>query len=381
VNYNNEQLQIIHSDSPHILVLASAGSGKTATLIGRINYLLQELNVQCQQILCLTFTHRAAHEVMRRLKKDIWVSTFHKFALAHINIQDFNLLGENNIFTKAEMKNISLYKNHYSSRKPLVYEQYQKFLLDHHCWDFDDLLVILQQKLVNKELIFDYHYIFIDEFQDTNNLQYECLKLLAQNSKVFAVGDPDQAIYAFRGANRRIINFFKNDFNPQQYLLINNYRSSKEIIDFCNNLIQRNIFRTPKNLISTKPKSGLVEIIKVFDQQALVNFIIDTLRNEYPQDWALLYRVNKSSFFLREKLADFYTLNNYLLLSIHQAKGLEFDNVMIIDCNDAMTPGIVENIMELEEERRILFVGCSRARAKLILLYQQQIGPLSRFLR
>jgi DNA helicase-2/ATP-dependent DNA helicase PcrA len=382
VHYNEQQKQIIYNNDKHVLVLAGAGCGKTSTIIARINYLVAYTQTQARDILCLTFSNKAAKEMKERLTNEhIYVGTFHKFSLDSLGMDSshiaVNVLG----YSAEELKSISLYKNKASKKKPLVYNTYQKELESLGLIDFDDMLINFYEYLLNSRLSFNYKYIFVDEFQDTNLLQYQILQLLAPKANIFAVGDPDQAIYAFRGANRFIINEFIKDFKPKQYFLLLNYRCCVNIINCANSLINQNIFRIKKELLPTKEALGLVFINSFNNELDKVEFIIHQLYTNINQYIGILYRLNKSSFLLRERLDGLYTLTNYRLLSIHQAKGLEFDIVFLIDCNDSCFPGNVEHQFDIEEERRILFVGASRARYQLYFLYQKDKGRLSRLIR
>jgi DNA helicase-2/ATP-dependent DNA helicase PcrA len=382
MKYNEQQEKIIKSNEKHILVLASAGSGKTSTLIARVNYLLNEALIAPQSILVLTFSNKASKELHSRLKNpSVTVSTFHKFALDNIKSESLLLDQQVNNFTKEEIKNISLYKNSYSHHKPLIFDKYDKFLKTNNLIDFDDMLNILYEKLSKKQVNFSFSHIFIDEFQDTNNISYEILKLINKEAFIFAVGDPDQAIYAFRGANLKIIDQFIKEYHPTMYFLTFNYRSYQKIIILANEVIKKNVFRIKKDLVGTKTNEGLLNISSFKSEEFLVDYVINTLYENKNSKYCILYRINKSSFLLRSKLEHLYSLTNYTLMSIHQSKGLEFDNVIILDANDINIPGDSLNLVTLEEERRIFFVAITRSRKSLLILSNEQKGPVTRFIK
>jgi DNA helicase-2/ATP-dependent DNA helicase PcrA len=244
--------------------------------------------------------------------------------------------------------------------------------------DFDDLLTILYKKMLNGEISFEYKYVFVDEFQDTNEVQYLIVKQLSIKASILCVGDPDQSIYAFRGANRLIINKYIGEFKPDTFFLTNNYRSDKNIINFANGLMKNNIFRIKKHLVGLSEHSGVLEVIKYTNIENRNDIIMNKIKNLSTKDICVLYRVNKSAFSLRKIMNDFFS-DKFNIMSIHQSKGLEFDYAFIIDCNDDKIPGYVFSLTQLEEERRIFFVAITRARRGLFLLYDEN-QKISRFI-
>jgi len=381
--YNQEQLKIINCENKHILVIASAGSGKTTTIIARIHHIITNKKIQPDKILCLSFSRRSSLDIINKTQNlNIKVSTFHKLAYDYIkSIEPIKIIDLISEFTLKDQKEICLYKNYSQKRKPLLYEEYCSFLKNKNTIDFDDLLKRFYECLLNKEIIMDYEYIFVDEFQDTNNLQYMILKLLGLNKFILCVGDPDQSIYSFRGANSKIIDLFISEYEPTIFSLLTNYRSDISIISYANIAISKNIFRYHKNLFGISKAPGFVKIIKYFSE-AERNKIINDLYYELitsTKDIALLYRHNKSAFSLLEKSDLSFTFKPYIM-SIHQAKGLEFDYVFIIDCNDIVMPGYCEMIKDLEEERRIFYVALTRAKKGIVLLYDANI-LITRFIK
>jgi len=367
---NNKQLNIVKSDKQYILVIAGPGSGKTRVIVSRIQYLLENKYCNEKEILCLTFSRKASIELNHRIPQ-IPIYTFHKFALENINIGEIsnNHFG----FSKEELLKISKYKNKKILIKPPYYDKYNELLVKNNLVDFDDLLIKYYNRLLinNKH---HYKYIFIDEFQDTNNLQFEIIKLLVYDDiNLLCVGDFNQSIYAFRGANSYIINKYEETYNVFRYYLHTNYRSNNDIIGFSNNILSDSSYEMiGKNVI----------LLGFITNILLCEYIIKLIK-EKDRSYGILYRENKSAFLLRNYLIRNYLNNkeNISLLSIHQSKGLEFDVVIIIDCNDCIIPGRNNTIEEIAEEKRIFYVACSRARYELYLLYNCNNGKPSRFIK
>jgi DNA helicase-2/ATP-dependent DNA helicase PcrA len=293
---NESQLKaVIHPDGP-LFVVAGAGTGKTKTLTSRIAYLIMN-GVEPSHILAVTFTNKAAREMKSRVvdmtgphAMNVWLYTFHAFGLQLLRRHiaelpygyrpNFNVIDEDDAkkiigdqirelgldikhFSIKGLRNlISLYK---SRRMPefertdeeKIYKKYQEYLRENQLVDFDDLLIYTLELLENHQTIREFyqnyfHHILVDEFQDTDKIQYQLLKLLGLKHKnVFVVGDPDQSIYAFRGANYENARLFETDFGAAQVLLEQNYRSTNQILKAANQLINYNFNRpAAKNLES-----------------------------------------------------------------------------------------------------------------------------------
>ena len=294
---NKEQKEAVETVSGPLLVVAGAGSGKTKVLTNRIAYLLEK-EVSPYNILAITFTNKAAKEMKDRIVNLVGekammmqISTFHSFGLRLIR-ENYNLLNLTNNFSildsedslsvvkkilkdmnvdpKKYAKNfrnrISNLKNDTISPEEFIYDarveedktlaetykKYQKLLKDNNAVDFDDLLILPLELFKNKEILSHYQdkfkYILIDEYQDTNEAQYKLVKLLAKKyQNICVVGDSDQSIYGFRGANyRNILNFEKDYPLCKKIVLDKNYRSTKEILDVANSIIKNNINRFDK---------------------------------------------------------------------------------------------------------------------------------------
>ena len=355
-NLNKQQKEAVtHIDGP-MLVLAGAGSGKTKVLTSRIAYLIEN-GVNPRNILAITFTNKAAKEMKDRVvnligssANYIQISTFHSLGLKMIK-ENYNILGYDKNFTildsddtltvvkkiikemnlnpqfynaKAIRNKISSAKNelmsvsefsHVEFDKDIVriFEKYNSILKTNNSVDFDDLLVLPIQLLNNSEILDRYQelykYILIDEYQDTNEAQYKFTKKLASKYKnIFVVGDNDQAIYAFRGANfKNILNFEKDYPNCKTILLEENYRSTKMILNAANSVIKNNKERKDKNLWSNNPEGNKIKYIQADSDKEEGSYIsskIKELNNSSVnyEDIAILYRTNAQSRLIEEEM-------------------------------------------------------------------------------
>lgn len=347
-----------------MLILAGAGSGKTKTITTRLAYLIDEVGIPATNTLTLTFTNKAA-SVMRTRALNLLthnagqnplLCTFHKFGLMFLRLyierlgrkNDFvvidtddakkilkNLLNDDEKLSVSTILNhISAYKNELASVEDAFkeldfiqgferekyqkiaryYKAYQEMLLRLNFVDFDDLL-LLSYNILNadenfaKEQSAKYHYIMVDEYQDTNELQFQILqKLCTTHENIAVVGDDDQSIYAWRGAKiENILNFQKQFHNVKLVKLEQNYRSTSLILDAANSLIEHNKKRLGKTLISTKETGQDIELLQSYDEKdesQKVCVAIKGLLKEgiKPSEIAILYRVNALSRALEEAL-------------------------------------------------------------------------------
>ena len=350
---NDKQLEAVeHKDGP-CLVLAGAGSGKTKVLTQRIINLIDS-GVSPYNILAITFTNKAAKEMKNRVENElggvtdsIFIGTFHSFGLrilrenyidigytSNITILDTDdakaivkrILKENgydpakyeirtiiNKISSAKNDGISpdeytkLFLNDLDIVIGLVYKEYTKLLKDNNSVDFDDLLLKPVELLKKNKIILEkyqerFKYILVDEYQDTNSIQYELCKLLASKYKnIFVVGDANQSIYSFRNADyRNILNFEKDYKNAKVILLEENYRSTNNILKAANSVIKNNSEGKKLNLWSSKRDGELIDYIRCEDEIKEANFVInkikDLVSNGYKySDIAVLYRTNAQS--------------------------------------------------------------------------------------
>jgi len=344
-----------HIDGP-LLILAGAGSGKTKTLTTRLAYLIGEVGIDPSNTLTLTFTNKAASEMRNRALRLIESShsmpllcTFHKFGLIFLkfHIEKLNRKNTFNIIDSDDQKRmvkaickdlkielqtsfltseISKYKNalldpqealnraELSDYKKAakVYIEYQKRLLENNLVDFDDLLaltykILLENEDLRKETSSRYQYIMVDEYQDTNTLQYQLLRQLAsEHNNICVVGDDDQSIYGWRGANiRNILEFHEHFEGSKVVKLETNYRSTQQILDVANKLIEHNRKRLGKKLISFKGDGEDVKLLHSMDEtyeaKAIASEIKELLSSGVSADEiAVLYRINALSRSLEE---------------------------------------------------------------------------------
>ena len=356
---NKEQKEAVINTKGPMLILAGAGSGKTKVLTTKVAYLIENENVSPDNILAITFTNKAAKEMKERIYSmiggyafRIQISTFHSFGLKIIK-ENCNLLGYENNFTildsddslsvvKKIMKdnnidsnkfNPKAIKNAISSNKnemidsisyekyvhtPFdeivkdVYQKYERSLKINNAMDFDDLL-ILPLKLFhdNPDILQEYQekykYIFIDEYQDTNEPQYILSKMIsAKYRNITVVGDADQAIFTWRGANyKNILNFEKDYKEAKTVLLEENYRSTKTILDAANNVIKNNKIRKEKNLWTENEQGEKIVYYKAFDEKDESYYVINEVKKLIndginPKDICVLYRANAQSRTIEE---------------------------------------------------------------------------------
>ena len=389
---NDMQKEVVYADERFLFLLAGAGSGKTRVIIERIKYLIQK-GILYDDILGLTFTHKAAKEMQERIENDeVHLHTFHQFALKSLRqfvSYPFKIMNEAlESFTREDLLAITKYKNsYYKTKKPKSYDAYQIHLNKHRLKDFDDLLIDFYNLLIKQPYLIRYKYIFVDEFQDTNQLQYMILqKLINKDTHVLCVGDPDQSIYQFRGAQAKIINQYIKDYKAKVMKLTINYRSNKTIIEHANRLIKRNYRAYKKDLIpyniSTEHINSYMFMHVEDEAKTIIKWINDYIKTGIkPIDIAILFRQHHRSFklmqLLKEQTVYFYqesTNENYSsyiqLLTIHQAKGLEFDVVIILGLEAYTFPSTHIHQKELlDEERRLMFVAMTRAKKYLIFTH------------
>ena len=359
---NKEQQQAVqHTEGP-LLILAGAGSGKTKVLTVRIAHLLAQ-GVNPYEILAITFTNKAAKEMKSRVEglvgdvaNRIWLSTFHSFCAKFLRFEIDSFLGYNSNFTiydtsdsqaviKGALKALNLddkyypvgamiaaisdaknkllfasdfrkqARDFYQQKVADVYEYYERELRKNNALDFDDLLLVAVKLLQSNATVLDkyshrFRYVMIDEYQDTNHAQYLLAKLLASHWKNIAVvGDADQSIYAWRGADiQNILDFEKDYPNCTSIKLEQNYRSTKIILDAANAVIDNNEGRPEKNLWTDKIEGAKIQHFTAQSEHEEAAFIGDTIAKKHDihdvpyGDMAILYRTNAQSRVLEEAL-------------------------------------------------------------------------------
>ncbi len=359
---NLAQQQAVQTTEGPLLILAGAGSGKTTVLVNRIAYMIENCGIMPYHILAITFTNKAAKEMKTRISakleggEDIWASTFHSLCVRILRrdcdrlgyersfviydtqdtktllkecIKELNL--DDKIFTpnvlygeisraKDDMLDPKRFENMYASdfrmsKIAAVYKLYQSKLAANNAMDFDDLIVnTIRLFEENEEVLSYYHnrfrYIMVDEYQDTNNAQYKLIYLLASKHRnLCVVGDDDQSIYKFRGANiKNILDFEKHFPDAQIIKLEQNYRSTKNILDAANAVIAHNRKRKGKDLWTDGEAGDEICIYHGDDERDEAGFVtkeIDRMVSELNysfKDFAILYRTNAQSRVLEDTL-------------------------------------------------------------------------------
>ena len=360
-NLNKEQKQAVEKVEGPLLVLAGAGSGKTKVLTTRIAYLIEEKNISPYNILAITFTNKAAKEMQARVinlvgeyAKNMQISTFHSFGLRILR-ENYDKLGYDKNFVimdsedsltvvKKILKEMNLDPKEYNPNairnkisgcknemmSPIdyeryassefekivlsVYEKYEMKLKNNNSVDFDDLLILPIKLFTKDEDILDryqekFKYILIDEYQDTNEAQYRLTKLLAAKYRnICVVGDENQSIYSFRGANyRNILNFEKDYKEAEVIKLEQNYRSTLNILNAANSVIKNNQNRKDKNLWSDKGNGDKIKYYRSDSEKDEARFVAKTIKSlidsgESLDEIAILYRTNAQSRILEEEM-------------------------------------------------------------------------------
>jgi DNA helicase II / ATP-dependent DNA helicase PcrA len=492
---NDAQKQAVTTIQGPVLVVAGPGTGKTLTIVRRIAYLIHE-GVKPENILAMTFTNRAAREMQERVTallgigaRGIFIGTFHLLGLRIISDHrdsDFTILNRDEQIgllkeivqgsvkkARQACERISRMKNFLkdgaaplegdkaeSQEFNVIYESYQAALKRQNAVDFDDLIKTPVELLedggrahIYKE---KFQHIIVDEYQDINPAQYRLLRLLLNSShNLCAVGDPDQAIYAFRGAD--IGNFlnFEQDFPRAARITLNsNYRSTGIIVNASDSVIRNNRKRIDKTLSAVKAQGGRVTVLSLSDERVEGEQIVREIearmggtshdqmrRNKETRDYAdcsyrfsdfaVIFRTNAQAMALEEAFsasgipfqvigrkssvqsreieettaflqsfihpgedaasqeaggresklltsADYFDprADAVALMTMHMAKGLEFRVVFVAGCEDGLVPcTIMKDGVDIEEERRLFYVGMTRAKDELFLLHAR-----SRFL-
>ena len=354
---NPAQREAVENTEGPVLILAGAGSGKTRVLTTRIGYLMEDKNVKAENILAITFTNKAANEMRERVEetlegtdtKEMWITTFHSCCVRILR-KSINKIGYNRSFViydspdqitlikdcmreldisdkafdpKYVLSCISNAKDKlYSPKKYMqlnegdisktkigeIYALYQDRLKRNSALDFDDLIFKTVELLKSDKEVLDYYrnrfkYIMVDEYQDTSKAQYELIKILAkEHQNICVVGDDDQSIYGWRGADIRNILEFEKDYDDVHVVkLEQNYRSTQIILDAANTVISNNIERKRKRLWSEKKDGELIKIQVAQDEIEESDFVADMIakisreQNRSYKDFAVLYRANAQS--------------------------------------------------------------------------------------
>ena len=358
---NKEQLAAALDTEGAVLVTAGAGSGKTRLLTHRIAHIILDLGVPAYNVLAITFTNKAAEEMKNRLYSllpdaaDIWVSTFHSMCARilrrHAAVigygQNFSIYSQDEserlikqivkdlkadeTIVKRAAQTISSAKNdgftpdqmveNYYDHEDIdviadIYTEYDNRLKANNAMDFDDLLLKTYELFSRSEEVLSsycrkFRYIHVDEFQDTNEIQYGLVRLLASGSgNIFVVGDEDQSIYGWRGANVTNMQNFIEDFGAKLYKLERNYRSTANILTLANKLIKNNTSRIDKNLWTESGAGAAPVFYKARSETGEADFVVNTIRKLIsdgyrPHDFAVLMRVNALTRTLEQRVMQY----------------------------------------------------------------------------
>lgn len=359
---NPEQQRAVKTTEGPLLLMAGAGSGKTRVLTHRIAYLMVEKMVNPYNILAITFTNKAAREMKERVERlmggaadEVWISTFHSLGVRILR-RDIDRLGYSRNFTildttdqlsaiKDVMKELNIDSKRFEPRSILgtissaknelvtpeefadtagdyyeqvvsdVYAAYQKYLRRNDALDFDDLIMMTIRLFKRVPEVLEYYqrkfqYIHVDEYQDTNHAQYVLIKMLADRFKnLCVVGDSDQSIYRWRGADIGNILSFEKDYPEAKVILLEqNYRSTKRILEAANEVIKNNVRRKPKKLWTENEEGKKITYYRAFSEEDEARFVAKIIKEQVESgkrkyaDFAVLYRTNAQSRAVEEVL-------------------------------------------------------------------------------
>lgn len=362
---NKEQEEAVKTTEGPLLIMAGAGSGKTRVLTHRIAYLVIEKQVYPSKILAITFTNKAAREMRERIDgllgngtgQSMWVSTFHSMCVRILR-RDIDRIGYNKNFSildtsdqltviKSALKELNIDSKRFDPRSMLnaissaknecidvkqyqaqvnesnpyertvaqVYENYQKRLRKNQSLDFDDLIMQTIRLFEEVPEVLEYYqnrfqYIHVDEYQDTNHSQYRLVQMLAKKFKnICVVGDSDQSIYRWRGADIKNILSFEKDYPTAKVIMLEqNYRSTSRILQAANDVIKNNTSRYPKELRTDNEEGEKISFYRTYDEKQEAQFVVKTIQelmeteNRTLDDFAILYRTNAQSRVMEEML-------------------------------------------------------------------------------
>lgn len=421
---NEKQLEAVKS-LENTLVVAGAGSGKTFTIVNKIKYLLDNNIYKENELLIISFTNESVNDLKRKIDYNLDIMTFHKLAITLINNPDmkisneyylkfiineyFNSYGKYNkkqnklikrILQEMDIDNlkkliftfINLYKSNYNDINYLlnlyqkshfinkiyfkiileIYHIYNQELESSNLYDFNDMIKIATNNIINNQIKTNYKYIIIDEFQDTSLNRFKLINAIIKqnNAKIFVVGDDYQSIYRFSGCNLDIfLNFNKLVNNLNIINLDYNYRNPKEIIDVANSFIMKNKNQIKKETICLKNINKPIKICFYKNKRTAIEKILKYIDSKY----LILGRNNKDK--------DLFNIQDKPFLTIHKSKGLEEDNIILINLtnNNNSLPSKIKNhkiinkiiktdYYPYEEERRLFYVALTRTRNNIYLL-------------
>ncbi len=453
------QRKIILNDAQSLLVVAGAGSGKTLTIIGKIKYLIEKLNYQEKDILCISFTNETVNSLKRKVNYNIDCFTFHKLGINILNIFNYHYtiadtmlldyvtneyfysyiyfdhyedyvylflkkylnkkitlediinnyqdlfkiyLNELISFIKRIKTNALSYEELFKISKKIsksdkyfliialrIFNLYQEELNSTQEIDFDDMLIISQKFVLNNDIILNYKYIIIDEFQDTSFVRYNLIKsiLLKTKAKLMCVGDDYQSIYAFSGCTLDLfVNFRKYFYNSEIMYIKNTYRNSYEIINISTKFIMKNKYQLKKELHAKFFLKNPIKIIYYndFTYEKKFKKLLEYLSTINQKRLLVLGRYNNDINKVCQKLEYQDLIINYL--TVHSSKGLEEENIIILNMEDGIlgfpskipNPNIFDMVsinkerFPFAEERRLFYVALTRTKNNVYLFVNKE---------
>lgn len=454
---DDDQKRAITEDSPYLLLVAGAGSGKTTTMAAKVKYLVDRKNINPQEILVISFTNQATKELQMRINNDFHIPcqicTFHKLGydiLKRVGFKDYRVLEDSNqiinqYFEQIGCKKkeiITFFEKYFQEKNNVpkwskfcydflkawktkgytfeqfqiekakyvderytflsimeeIYHYYETIRQAHHLIDFDDMIVLATHKV--SQITLPYRYIMVDEYQDISPIRFQLIqKIIIQNkAKLIAVGDDFQSIFAFAGSDITLFSDFKKGLGGTILPITHTYRNSQQLIDVAGNFVMQNPKQYKKKLTSSK-KVKLPIVIHVYDdrknntlQIALKKCLTKIFLENTHANVALLGRYRFEERILSQD-EDFYKQNNQWIykpyptlkltfLTVHAAKGLGFDEVILLNgkedifgfpskIKDDLLMQIAkeeEKTILLAEERRLFYVALTRTKHKIYLL-------------
>lgn len=403
-----QKAAVLESIDHNVVLMAGAGSGKTATLVKRTQYLIDDLGVSPKNIMMITFTNKAANEIRERVSAvsneayKMWIGTFHRICTRIIRmfgdklgIQNFTILDTKDAktiirdlldargvtYTKYQVSDIlariSAYKN--DLIKPIkvmadgkenqlfcdIYQQYQNVCWQRKSFDFDDLIIYAILLLSSYEDVRDWiheniHYLMVDETQDTNSAQFTLIKLIAGDNNIMMVGDSNQSIYAFRNAKPQYLEYFADSHpNTIKLRLEQNYRSTKTIIDAANEVVSHNKFGTKLKMFCGNTQGNPIQTLEAPDAYMEARWIAsEIVTSGRPlSDFAIIYRANFQSRIIEEE----FTKNGigYTVFGAQSFYSRKEVKDLIAYCKAVLNPNDVEAF------RRVL--GCTKGVGKVTI--------------
>ena len=426
ISLDKEQKLALYTEEINTLVLASAGSGKTLTICAKIKYLIEN-NINPNEILVLSFTNNSVNDLKNKINEDINIYTFHKlaieilsdyntyysltndyleFMIKEIFLSICNSISEEDLtyFVKEISSFIKLFKSYNINRSYLskisrnnkllrviekIYDIYSDELYSQGLYDFNDLIMNACELIKRRGLKRYYRYIIIDEFQDISLERFNLIKLIKEScsSKIFCVGDDFQSIYRFSGSSIDMIINFKKYFGYTKVIkLTNTYRNPIELIKASNKFITKNPYQIRKKINSKKSINKPIKIVYYIKN---INIKLKKILDILPGEVLILSRNNNIDYVLDEELTldkdlIYYKDREFSFKTVHKAKGLESNNVILLNLNNSNYgfPNKIDNELQkkilpknkylYEEERRLFYVALTRTKNNIYLLVDKE---------